>query len=340
MLQELKQKLLEDSQNIVTLLEHYGFAHIKVTTKEIRCGFDSEHNPNSIQIRLTNNDKLFVVDYGNSKVYDIFTYIIKMKNISFKEVIAYVKNLLNIDDYYYYDDDEKPKGVFGGFFDRIHKNNKEYPVYKIYPNTILNNYQPYPNIRFWQDHINIEAQKYFNIMYDVNSQRIIIPIYDYCGNIIGIKGRANWEIDKYTPKYMYLIPCRVGLTLYGYAQNYKYLTNNTVYIVESEKAVMQAYSYGMRNFVALMGNTLHNYQCKLLAELNPTSIVFMLDEGLDFNITHKNINKLISYVRLMDTHIGYWNYSITKNIPAKSSPCDLGHDKLMDIINNDIEWVR
>ena len=126
-----------------------------------------------------------------------------------------------------------------------------------------------------------ETQEYFNLHYDVENQRIVIPIYNSYGELIGAKGRANWKVEPDEQKYYYLIPCRISETLYGYSHNYPYLTNNTVYVAESEKAVMQAYSIGYRNFVSIGGSSLSTKQCVLLRELSPQKIIFLLDEGLD-----------------------------------------------------------
>lgn len=336
MLTEIKKQLLQKPEYIQTILQHYNFSNIQMRQDEIRCGYDDEHNPTSIRIKLVNNDNLFVKDFGRNQSYDLFTYIIKNRNTTYHNIISYVQQLLHI----VFDADSfESTSVFGGFYDKIklHRNNIE--IYKTYPENILNQYSNYPNIMFLKDNISIEAQKYFNIHYDVQSQRIIIPIYDSCGNLIGVKGRANWEVTEDDIKYLYLVPCRVSSTLYGYSHNYSYLTNDTVYIVESEKAVMQAYSYGMRNFVSLLGNELHDYQCKLLMELAPKKIIFLLDEGLDIDITQRNIKKLLTYTHMFDIEIGYWNYKLTKDIPSKSSPCDLGKEKLTDILDNDIVYI-
>ena len=59
-----------------------------------------------------------------------------------------------------------------------------------------------PNERWIKDGITIEAQRFYNVGYDVESQRIIFPIRSAeTGELQGLKGRLNADdYDEYTPK--------------------------------------------------------------------------------------------------------------------------------------------
>ena len=69
--------------------------------------------------------------------------------------------------------------------------------------------------------------------------------------------------------------------LYGYSHNYSILTNGIVYIFEAEKSVMQCYTYGIRNCVALGSGTISKKQCQMILELNPKKVIFMHDAGFE-----------------------------------------------------------
>ena len=153
---------------------------------------------------------------------------------------------------------------------------------------------------------------------------------------MGLKVRCNWDVQEDEQKYYYALPCPTSKTLYGYCQNYEHLCNNTVYIVESEKSVMQAYSYGYRNFVATCGVGLSTQQCTLLMQLTPKKVVFLYDEGLDFDIIQRNIQKLSFYTKLFDIKLGYWDSTIDIDTPVKCSPTDLSQEMLDEILNKQI----
>lgn len=336
MIEEIKKLLLENPKYIVTILEKYDFYNIKLATREITCAFYEGGSAKSIHIKLLNNEYLFVNDYARDIHADLINYIIKSRDAEFKEVITYIKSILGLTGAYCSSDTKV--GVFGGFYDKIKRQRNKENNNKILDDSILERYIDSVSMRFINDNISAATQKFFNVRYDIESQRIIFPVYDWQGNIIGIKGRANWDISEDEPKYLYLVPCNMLGTLYGYWQNYKYMIDDTVIVVESEKSVMQAYEYGNRNIIALGRNSISAQQCRLIMMLNPSKVIFANDEGLDLGITKKNINTLKLFTRMKDTEICYWDYrkSSCVNIGSHDSITDNGKEIMEEILENEI----
>lgn len=334
MVQSIKKLLLENPESLVKLLEHFGFSNIVIFQNEIRFGRDEISNRTAIRISLKNNDSLFVNDFSRANNCDLFQFIIQNKNSDFKIVFETAKSILNISDLKII---SPKKEVFVGFYNKI-KSKNENSSYEIYDERILENYINAPNLRFLKDNISLYAQKLFEIKYDIETQRIIIPIRSPTGDLLGIKSRANWEVSENENKYFYLLPCSRRKTLYGYFQNKEFLKYSNFFVFEAEKSVMQAFSYGFKNCVALGGNLISDFQCKLILELCPEAIIFLFDEGLDFEILKINMLKLSKFLRLTDTKIGYWDYKIDKNIPEKVSPTDLGKEKFKEILEKQIKW--
>jgi len=331
MLSKIKKELLESPQKLSNVLEHFEYCNIKISQKYIHFGRDGDGSPTSIYIKLKSNDKLYVVDCPKNICCDLFSYIIKQRNVEFENVLNTVKNVLGIQDYYDYFD---KSSVFGGFYDKIKR--KEGTNVKTYDLDILDQFIYCGNLRFLKDNISLQAQRYFGIRYDVDSQNIIIPIYDQLGQLMGVKSRVNKEVDTTESKYYYPFPCQMSQTLYGYSHNYKYLVNNTIYIFESEKSVMQCYSYGIRNCVAIGSSSISSKQIVMLLELNPTKIIFMHDEGLLFATIKRNIDMIQTYLRMSEVEIGYWDSSEDIDIPEKASASDLRKEKLLQILNTQI----
>lgn len=329
MIKKLKKELLSKPDSIIHILESYDFSNPTIRRDEIRFGYGEGHNPTAIKLKLS--ESLYVSDYVRDLSGDIFEYISKARQTTFVEVLKVVKKELGVTEFSKIHKNE----VFGGFYNRIGKKRTEIEV-PVISESILDDYEQTPTRRFLNDNINFDAHKAFGIGYDTVSQRITIPIYNAYGELIGIKGRANWNTDDDEPKYLYLVPCPMSSTLYGYCQNYEYLSKEDILIFEAEKSVMQCYSYGIRNAVALGGNSLSDTQCKLLLERNPKSIVFMLDVGLDFDNIIKNAKKILSYARMKDIQIKYWDTSMTL-LPDKASPSDFGVDVLNEIIETELE---
>lgn len=333
MLKEIKKELLDNPEKIKELLEHFNFYNVNIHQSYISFGRAVDSSKKSIVIKLTKNDYLYVTDYARNINQDIFTYISGQRFTDFNNIIVVVRKILNIDDFSMFNESH---GIFGGFYEKIRKRN-EY-VAHTYNESVLNKYISLANQRFVKDNISIDAQQFFDIRYDIESQGIVIPIHNQIGELIGAKVRCNYDVKDGELKYYYLIPCQMSQTLYGYSQNYNYLVNNTIYIFESEKSVMQCYSYGMRNCVALGSGSIGRKQVQMLLELNPQKIIFMHDTGFDLKNILRNINIVKGYSRFSEVGLGYWDY-FDRLYDDKVSASDLGKKELLRIINTEIHMI-
>lgn len=331
MISELKKQLLEDPENICTLLEEFEFEHITIKKNEIRFARNSEGGQN-IRIKLENNDYLNVTDYARSEHCDIVSYIIKEKHTDFRTILTAIKRILHLSD------DWRPQSrrlIFGGVYENIMHKVDAPP--KVYDESTLDEYLKVPNVRFQRDHISLETQMEFGIGYDVETDRITIPIRDQHGSLMGIKGRANFEVNEETPKYLYLVPCQMSKTLFGYSTNYSSMYGGTVMVFESEKSVLQCASYGYHNAVALGSNSLSEYQAKMILSLNPQKVIFILDNDLPLNNTKRNIDMLRSVATMRDLQISYFDWTECLDLPAKASASDEGKEVLEDILAENIK---
>ena len=333
MLKEIKKELLDNPEKLEELLEYFNFYNIHIHQSYISFGRAIDSSKKSIAIRLEKNDYLYVSDYARNINQDLFTYISEQRLVDFKDIISVVRKILKIDDFSIF---REPQGIFGGFYEKIRKKN-EYTC-RTYDESILNKYVALANMRFIRDNITIDAQQFFNIRYDVESQGIVIPIYNQVGELMGVKVRCNYDVGDGEMKYYYLIPCQMSQTLYGYSQNYNYLVNNVIYIFESEKSVMQCYSYGIRNCVALGSGSISRKQVQMVLELNPQKIIFMHDVGFDLENILRNINIVKSYSRFSEVELGYWDY-FDRLYNDKVSASDLVKKELLRIMNTEIKMI-
>ena len=325
--------MLDNPEKLEELLEYFNFYNIHIHQSYISFGRAIDSSKKSIAIRLEKNDYLYVSDYARNINQDLFTYISEQRLVDFKDIISVVRKILKIDDFSIF---REPQGIFGGFYEKIRKKN-EYTC-RTYDESILNKYVALANMRFIRDNITIDAQQFFNIRYDVESQGIVIPIYNQVGELMGVKVRCNYDVQDGEMKYYYLIPCQMSQTLYGYSQNYNYLVNNVIYIFESEKSVMQCYSYGIRNCVALGSGSISRKQVQMLFELNPQKIIFMHDVGFDLENILRNINIVKSYSRFSEVELGYWDF-FDRLYDNKVSASDLGKKELLRIMDTEIKMI-
>ena len=87
----------------------------------------------------------------------------------------------------------------------------------------------------------------------------------------------------------------------------------------------------LKNTVALGSNNLSTTQIKLLYELQPKKIVFMLDKGLDYSQTYNNRDSLVKFCKMNEFEIYMWDWK-KSNLPDKSSPTDYGEDTFYECL--------
>ena len=333
MLKEIKKELLDNPEKLKELLEYFNFYNVHIHQSYISFGRAQDTSKKSIVALLEKNDYLYVTDYARNISKDLFSYISEQRLVDFKDIIGVVRNILGVDDFSLFNES---RGIFGGFYEKIRKRS-EYSV-RTYDESILDKYIPLANKRFIDDNISIAAQQFFGIRYDVESQGIVIPIHNQIGELIGVKVRCNYEVQDGEMKYYYLIPCQASQTLYGYSQNYNYLTNNIIYIYEAEKSIMQCFSYGIRNCVALGSGSISRKQVRMLLELNPKKIIFMHDVGYDLENILRNINMVKNYSRFSEVELGYWDF-FDRLYDNKVSASDLGKKELLRIMDTEIKMI-
>ena len=333
MLKEIKKELLDNPEKLKELLEYFNFYNVHIHQSYISFGRAQDTSKKSIVVRLEKNDYLYVTDYARNISKDLFSYISEQRLVDFKDIIGAVRNILGVDDFSLFNES---RGIFGGFYEKIRKRS-EYSV-RTYDESILDKYILLANKRFVNDNISIAAQQFFGIRYDVESQGIVIPIHNQIGELIGAKVRCNYEVQDGEMKYYYLIPCQASQTLYGYSQNYNYLTNNIIYIYEAEKSIMQCFSYGIRNCVALGSGSISRKQVRMLLELNPKKIIFMHDVGYDLENILRNINMVKNYSRFSEVELGYWDF-FDRLYDNKVSASDLGKKELLRIMDTEIKMI-
>lgn len=335
MLEEVKSKLLNEPELIQRILETFEFDKIRIRNNEIRCAFEYGKNPTAVVIRLNNNENLFVKDYEKNVSYDLVTYIVKEKKVKFKDVLNVVKQVTGIESLYNY---KRKIGLFNGLYDNVKKQKDENEV-QTYSEEILNQYGNTPNLLWLKDGISLETQRKWGVGYDVDSQRITLPIRTSTGEIMAIKGRANFELSEFEPKYLFLKQGPMSQTLFGFSENFDSLYGEDILIVESEKSVLKLDSWGYNNVVALGSNSLSSAQAKLIMSLNPKSVTFMLDNSLPLENTKRNIEVLKQYCQMRVLNIKFWNWTYNLDLDEKCAPCDGLKEEFEYILKNEIEDI-
>ena len=114
-----------------------------------------------------------------------------------------------------------------------------------------------------------EGNKY----YDRFRNRVMLPIFDYRGNVIGFGGRV---LDDSLPKYLNSPDSLIfnkRYNLYGLNFSRKNIVDRTIILVEGYMDLISLFQYGVRNVVATLGTALTEQQGNLIKRYADTAII-------------------------------------------------------------------
>lgn len=303
--QTIKEYIYSNNK-METVLENLGMHHIQWHNRNeyITCGMPDGDNPSSTVVYCDNSFLMVkaytrdIVDpYGISDIISLVSFI---KKTIFTQSINWLCELFGLDYYVESISDDPTLGYFKTF-DALMKPKTSLEIQlKPIPEETLKAYLPWDNTIFYEDHIDWETQAEFELGLDVFSHRITIPIRDEMGRLVGVKGRRAWDVvDQWNPKYIYLHQCAKSRICYGLYKTLPYIREkNEIIVCESEKGVMQLWSYGYRNCVAVGGHSISQQQQDLIIQSGAATIIIAFDKDVDEETVRKEAENLSLYRRV------------------------------------------
>lgn len=271
-IQRLKEYIAENAL-IPDVLEGLGCHKISIKSSFVSAANSDGDNPTAIQVY---KDNLHTIDYtrdikkdkSNCDLIDLVCFVQKC---NFIEAVKWICDTIGISVYQDFDSELSETAQVAQMLLKMLESDEETesnkPLKPI-PESILTYYDNCVVKPFLDDNISAETQQEFQVGYDQFSNRITIPIRDEYGTLVGVKGRWFGDVSEGISKYIYLEKCNKGHILFGLYRALPYIKRlGCVYVVESEKAVMQAVSMGFDNTVACGGKQMSSFQIEMLSRL-------------------------------------------------------------------------
>ena len=333
---DLKEFILNNDYT-EQILSELGCHHIINKGDYITCGNRDGDNKQAITVYL--NDNLTCINYTrqlskDKRTHDIFDLICFIEDLTFFEALKWTCDLLGLD--YYEEPQDRPEGL--DVLKMLLEMNKgdgsedNTPIKPI-SEEILSYYLPYPNKLFEDDNIPLSIQEEFEVGYDPSTNYISIPIRDMLGSLVGVKGRWFGDSSETDKKYWYLERCNKSKLIYGYYQNRDYINSNTkLFVVESEKAIMQLAGMGYRNAVSTCGKTISQTQVELITR-TCRSPVFAFDK----DVSEEELRSIADM--FMDGISVYAIIDKDEILDEKESPSD-NPDKWIKLVKNHIYQIK
>lgn len=338
--QRLKEHIL-DNNLVPDILEEIGCHHIKSRSDMVQCANPDGDNVTAICVYL--NENLTTLNYtrqilpsGQTRTTDIMDLISYARDCSFFETIKWLCGFCGLD--YYADEEEIPESLqILQFLNQMNKasgvDEEDTTPLKPIDTKVLEYYLPVGNIMFEMDGISLSTQRFFNIGYDPQTNRLTIPIYSEIGDLLTVKGRLfQEEIEDGQNKYLYFFKTNKGKILYGLDKNLdNIIKQGKVYVTESEKGVMQLYDMGYYG-VATGGSKISKYQINMLTRLG-VQIIFAYDKDIKEDELKKIADQFVEGVPI---------YAILDRdniLNEKQSPSD-DASRWLHLVQNNIYKIR
>lgn len=334
---DLKEYML-DGNYIDVILEDLGCGHISKHDGYYTCSNPDGDNTHAVVVY--ESETLTTINYTrniakNKTSTDIFDLISFYRDCTFPEALKYVHELLGL-DYYKEKDEDIPESLqIIKLLKSMNSGNDDEELEPLVPisEKILEYYLPYGNKMFYDDGVSLEVQREFEMCYDPQSNYIIIPIRDSLGSLVGAKGRYLGEPDEFHSKFLYLHKCNKSRIIYGYWQNREYIKNSKyIYIVESEKAVQQLATIGIRNVVSTGGKTISRAQVELITRTGCIPII-----AFDKDVDSEELESIADL--FIDGITVYAIYDNKGILEEHESPCD-NPEKWEKLVNDCVYKIK
>ena len=263
--------------------------------------------------------------YGCGAGRSIYDWIMHKDNISFQEAVEKISSLTNSPL------EETIESESISVLKELQKSIK--PHYKdVEPREILNWQSDYlckysdEDPQEWIDEgMTHEALKTYNIRIDKDANRIVYPVWDSDGNLIGVKGRTRLSAYKELGLSKYMNYNKIGVLDYfaGWKEALSEIINTkSVIIFEGIKSCIKAYGWGIHNTIASETSKLSEGQLQLLIKTGISEVIigWDTDQKIQSIVSNEKIQMLRKFARVSvihDTH---------RLLGEKESPVDRGED--------------
>ena len=259
-------------------LEIIGAEHIRNMGGSIRscCPIHKGDNDSAFSYY----DGFFTCFSECQKSFSPASLLMEIYGISYQSALIKLGKILNYD----FQDNEEEIALSTenllnkSFIDEISDLKKTKDTNKIFDISNTDIYMPITQRYLLDEGFDNNVREYFDLRYcqiGDFKDRIIIPIDDKKGQIIGIAGRSILPFktleERNIPKYFFSKGLKKTETLYNISRIDKNL--NYLIVVEGYKSVWRLYQWGFKNVVALMGASLKKEQKLLLLKQDLPIIV-------------------------------------------------------------------
>lgn len=335
----LKQYLIDNPNEIQTILAHFYFHDFHINNNQLRCALPDRENNTSVAVNMeTLYSNIFVSPEYKGDFFGMLLHFNRHfgRNLKWKfgklirVIDEYILHLSETPKLQSYSRTEEKSEIIKGEKNRkeevTQKENLEYDL------NYLNKFNKLPHINFTNEGILPFIHKKYSICYDEYHRRIVIPQFKYDDKtkIVGLKARTTVEHAEIfdIPKYInYITGYEKSKNLYALSHNIDSIREHKqIILFEGEKSVLKLESFKVFPCVsvALGGSSLSDWQAayigELAKEIEDFEVVIAMDKDVPKEVVVCMGNKL------KGVGCNLVNYIIDTDglLEEKDSPIDKG----------------
>ena len=285
------------------------------------CPFHNEKTPS---FHVSTSKQIYKC-FGCGEGGDVISFIMKVENLEFMDAVKFLANRCGIEINTNIDENTKKKLEKIKRFQEIHvvaarffyinlmqKNNTgyKYLIKRGLDEKTIKSFGLGYSLDSWDSLKNfllksgysieeikecglVGQSKKNNNYFDKFRNRVMFPIFDYKGNVIGFGGRV---LDDSLPKYLNsedTIIFNKRYNLYGLNFARKHIGNSrTLILVEGYMDLISMYQYGVKNVVATLGTALTDAQGQLIKKFADNVVLSYDSDQAGINASLRAINIL------------------------------------------------
>lgn len=213
------------------------------------------------------------------------------------------------------------------------KKKREIVPNPVLPEELMNEFyykgKELPYEEWIKEGISYDAQVMYGVGFDLDSKRVVFPLRNRFGNLVGVKGRIMKIEDDKERKYLYIYRCNNRYEWFNFHYAYPYiLQTKKVFIFEAEKSSMKAFSNNIFNTLAIGASDISVEQADIIKQIGlDVEIVLCYDQGI-------TIEEIRNQAQLFKGRNVYAMYDSDGLLGEKDSPIDCGIDTWNKLLEN------
>ena len=320
---------LDEAIQKIDLLDYasqsFHFKRAGMDTYKCSCPLHSDPNPS---LSITPSKNLFYC-FSCGAGGTIVNWLMAIEHLSFRQAVDKVSELSGMDI-----NDVETSSAMEYYKLMAPKEDNQKTERVILPEKIMDTFSDELPDEWVCEGITPEVLKKYGVRIDKRGNRIVYPVWDSSGQLIGVKGRTRFKNYQELKISKYMNYYKIGTVDYfmGLKENRAIIEQSRRAIIfEGIKSGMKVEGWGYSNWLSAETAWLNDYQIKLLVQMKLKEVIIAFDKDVKLDKLRKCVERLKWFTSVSAVY-DRWNL-----LGEKDSPCDKGAETWEELLKKRIK---